>query len=136
MTSDTRTTDAPIIPMVSWFDVALVVIATPIVILMGVPAAAYCVAAGAWVLLRVVELYVERYATAATDTGRQIGTRMAFMFVRLFGLALLVILLRKTDGKDAGITALVTVIVAYTIHLFTAPLGRSRNRIPTFGRSR
>jgi hypothetical protein len=136
VTSDTPSTDAPIIPLISWFDVALVVIATPIVILMGVPAVAYCVAAGAWVLLRVVELFVERYATAANDTSRQIGTRMAFMFVRLFGLALLVILLRKTDGKDAGITALVTVIVAYTIHLFTAPLGRSRNRIPTFGRSR
>ena len=136
MSSEAPTTDAPTIPFVSWLDVALVVIATPIMILMGVPAVAYCVAAGAWVLLRLVGVAVERYATAAHDTGRQIGTRMAFMFLRLFGLALLVILLRKTDGKDAGVTALVTVVVAYTIHLFTAPFGRSRNRIPTFGRSR
>ena len=136
MTSESPTTDAPTIPVVSWLDVALVVVATPIMILMGVPAVAYCVAAGAWVLLRLVGVVVERYATAATDTGRQIGTRMAFMFVRLFGLALLVILLRKTDGQDAGITALITVVVAYTIHLFTSPFGRARNRIPTFGRSR
>jgi hypothetical protein len=134
--SEAPTSDAPTIPVVSWLDVALVVIATPIMILMGVPAAAYCIAAGAWVLLRLVGVAVERYATAANDTSRQIGTRMAFMFLRLFGLALLVILLRKTDGKDAGITALITVVVAYTIHLFTAPFGRARNRIPTFGRPR
>jgi hypothetical protein len=123
-------------PLVSWFDVALVVVATPIVLLMGVPAVAYCVTAGAWVALRVVEVFVERYANATPEAQRQIAIRMGFMFVRLFGLALIVILMRKTDGRDAGLTALLVAIVAYTIHLLTAPLGRPRNRIPTFGRTR
>jgi VanZ family protein len=136
VTSDAPTSDAPIMPIVSWLDVVLLVVATPIVLLMGVPAVAYCAAAGAWVLLRVVELLVERYANTTPDAQRQIATRMGFMFVRLFGLALLVIVLRKTDGRDAGLTALVVAIVAYTLHLLTAPLGRPRNRIPTFGRSR
>jgi hypothetical protein len=123
-------------PIVSWLDVALVVIATPIVLLMGVPAVAYCVAAGAWVGLRIVEVFVERYANATPEAQRQIAVRMGFMFVRLFGLALIVIVMRKTDGKDAGLTALLVAIVAYTIHLLTAPLGRPRNRIPSFGRTR
>ena len=123
--------------VLSYLDVALVVIATPIMILMGVPVAAYCIAAGAWVLLRLLGIAVERYVNATTDANRQIGIRMGYMFLRLFGLALLVILVRRADGQDAGITALVVVVVAFTFHLLTAPFGRARlPRTPTTPRTR
>ena len=37
--------------VLSFFDVILVVVATPIMILIGAPAVAYCVAAGAFALI-------------------------------------------------------------------------------------
>ena len=120
------TSERPRMSVLSFFDVALVVIATPIMLLLGASAAGYCLAAGAWVLLRAAGVGVERFAAATPDANRQIAARMGLMFVRLFGLALVVILVRKSDGQDAAITALVVVVVAFTVQLLTAPFGRPR----------
>lgn len=107
-----------------YFDVVVVVIATPIMILLGVPAAGYCIAAGAWVALRALGVAVDRYAAATTEANRQIGVRMGYMLGRLFALALVVILVRKGSGQDAGITALAVVVVAFTIQLVTSAFNR------------
>ena len=111
--------------VLSYFDCVLVAIATPIMLLMGVPAVAYCVAAGAWIALRALGIAVEHYATQTTDANRQIGVRMGYMLGRLFTLALVVILARRSGGQDAGITAIAVVVVAFTIQLvlsaFTRP---------------
>jgi hypothetical protein len=110
--------------VLSYFDVVLIAVAAPIMILIGVPAAAYLIAAGAWVLLRLVGIAVERYAITTTDTNRQIGVRMGYMLGRLFSLALVVILVRKGSTQNAAVTALAVIVVAFTIHLVTSAFTR------------
>jgi hypothetical protein len=39
-----------------------------------------------------------------------------------------VILVRKSDGKDAGLTALAVVVVAFTLHLLVSFAERPRSR--------
>jgi hypothetical protein len=115
--------DSPLAPL-AYLDVLLVVVAAPIMILIGVPALGYGIGAGAWLILRAVGLGVERVATTSHETRTQISVRMAYMMARLFLLALAVILARTSGSKNDGLTALVIVVVAFTLQLATSALTR------------
>lgn len=112
--------------VLGYMDVVLVVVAAPIMLLIGVPAVGYCVAGGAWIGLRGVGIAVERYVAATPDANRQIATRMGYMLGRLFTLAIVVILVRKSDGQDAGLTALAVIVFAFTAQLVTSAFSRPR----------
>jgi hypothetical protein len=110
-----------------YFDVILLVVAAPIMLLIGVPAVGYLIAAGAWIVLRAIGAGAERLATAAPDANRQIAIRMAFMLGRLFALALAVILARQSSRGD-GLTALAVVVFAFTMYLALSAANRPRKR--------
>jgi hypothetical protein len=112
------------LPLVEYLDVVLVVLAAPIALLTGVSAVGYGVGAGAWLVLRVVGLAVERAASSA-EPRQQISLRMGYMLGRLFLLALAVVLARR-DSQNAGLAALVVVVVAFTVQLATAAVSRPR----------
>lgn len=114
-------------PLITYLDVVLVVLAAPIMLAIGVSAVGYGAGAGAWIVLRVVGIGVEKAADAG-EPRTQISIRMAYMLGRLFLLALAVILARRSGGQDAGLAALVVVVVAFTIQLATAALNRPRRR--------
>jgi hypothetical protein len=110
-----------------YFDVVLIAVAAPIMLLIGVPVVGYLVGAGAWIALRAVGVAVERMVSATSDAGRQISLRMTFMFSRLFLLALAVIAARGTSKND-GLTALVVIAVAFTLSLGAMAGTRPRSR--------
>ncbi len=114
--------------LLRYLDVVLVVLAAPIMLLIGVPSSGYLVGAGAWIALRGVGVGVERAATATTDAGRQISLRLAYLLGRLFLLAIAVILVRRGDGSDAGLTCLMVIVGAYTIALASSIPTRARRR--------
>ncbi len=118
-------------PVLRYFDVVMLVVATPIMLLIGVPARGYLVGAGAWIVLRAVGVGVERAATAI-DVNRAIGIRLGYMLGRLFGLALAVILVRQSGSRDDGLTALLVIVFAFTIQLGisagTRPKSSARTR--------
>jgi hypothetical protein len=116
------------LPVVEYLDIVLVILAAPILILIGVSGLGYGVGAGAWLALRAAGLAVGRAAGATTDARRQISLRMGYMLGRLFLLALAVILARRDGGLDAGLAALVVVVAAFTIQLATSALSRPRSR--------
>jgi hypothetical protein len=114
------------LPVLGYMDVVLVVVAAPIMLLIGVPADGYGIAAGVWIALRALGVAVERYAAATPEANRQIAIRMGYMLGRLFTLAIVVILVRKSDGQDAGLAALAVVVFAFTVQLFTSAFTRPR----------
>ena len=101
----------------------LVVVAAPIMLLIGVPVAGYLIGAGAWIALRAVGVAADRAAAATPDASRQITIRMSFMLSRLFGLALAVILARQSS-QDDGLTALVVIGFAFTMSMATLAANR------------
>ena len=111
-----------------YFDVALVIVAAPVMLLIGVPALGYAIGGGAWLALRAVGVGVERVADAAQDPRSQIGLRLGYMLGRLFGLALAVVIARKSGDQHDGLTALVVVAVAFTVQLATSALTRVGSR--------
>jgi hypothetical protein len=113
--------------LLRFFDVALVVVAAPIMLLIGVPAVGYLAGAGAWIALRALGVGAERLATSTREAARQITIRMTFMLTRLFVLALAVILARQASQND-GLTALVVIVVAFTLSMATLAANRPRTR--------
>jgi hypothetical protein len=124
--SASTTPEAPM-SLLSNIDVVLLVLAAPIMLLIGVPAGAYCIAAGAWIALRAVGVGIERVARRG-DPRQEIGLRLGYMLGRLFVLALTVILIRKAGSKDDGLTALVVIVFAFTVQLSASAITRPRSR--------
>jgi hypothetical protein len=110
-----------------YFDVLLLLVAAPIMLLIGVPAVGYAVGAGTWIAVRAVGLAVDRYAGAAVEP-RTIGVRVAYMLGRLFALALAVILVRRGEGANDGLAALLVIVFAYTVGLAISFATRPRSR--------
>ncbi len=99
--------------LIRYFDVALLVVAAPILLVIGVPALGYLVGAGAWILLRAVGVAVEQ-AIRGRDARAQISARLGYMLGRLFLLAAAVIVARQAGGKNDGLAALAVIVVAFT----------------------
>lgn len=114
--------------VLSYFDVLVLVVAAPIMLLIGVPAAGYGIGAGTWIGLRAIGVGVERAAGATTVMNRQVGIRLGFMLGRLFTLAIVVILVRKSDGQNAGLACLAVIVFAFTVSLAASALTRPRSR--------
>jgi hypothetical protein len=111
-----------------YIDVVLVVLAAPIVLLIGVSAPGYGIGAGAWILLRAVGVGVDRYASRLGDQRRELPLRLAYLLGRLFVLALTIIFVRRGEGRDGGLTALVVIVFAYTVQLAASFTTRPRSR--------
>jgi hypothetical protein len=107
-------------------DIVLLVVAAPILLLMGVSAGGYAIGAGAWIALRAVGVAVEHAAGASAQPQREISLRMAYLLGRLFLLALAVIVARNGSGRDAGITALAVIVFAFTVELALSAATRPR----------
>jgi hypothetical protein len=114
--------------LLRYLDVALVVLAAPIMLLIGVPALGYSIGAGAWLVLRAVGVAVERTAGASKEARTQISLRLGYMLGRLFLLALAVVLARRSGTRDDGLAALVVVAAAFTVQLATSALTRAGMR--------
>jgi hypothetical protein len=116
------------VSVLAYFDVLVLVVAAPIMLLIGVPASGYLIGAAAWIVLRAIGVGVERVASQTTDANSALGLRLGYMLGRLFALAIAVILVRKSDGQDAGLACVAVIVVAFTIQLFTSALTRPRSR--------
>jgi len=112
----------------TYLDVVVLVVAAPIMLLIGVPAVGYLVGAVAWIVLRAVGVAVDRAARAADDPRREAGLRLAYLLGRLFLLAIAVILVRNGAGRDDGLTALLVIVFAYTVQLVLSFLNRPGTR--------
>jgi hypothetical protein len=111
-----------------YIDVVLLVVAAPIMLLIGVPASGYAAGAGAWIALRAAGVVVEHYAGAARAANQEIALRLSYLLSRLFLLALAVILVRQGDGRDAGLTALMVIVFAFTVEMIIGVANRPRSR--------
>jgi hypothetical protein len=117
------TSDGHLMPL-AYLDVVLLVVAAPIMLLIGVPAVGYLVGAGAWIVLRAVGVAIERVIPSLRDPRGEVTLRLAYLLGRLFTLAIAVILVRNGAGRDDGLTALIVVVFAFTTQLVLSFLTR------------
>jgi len=116
------------VTVLAYLDVVVLVVAAPIMLLIGVPPVGYLVGAGAWIALRAAGVLVERLIAATGDPRREVTIRLAYLMGRLFMLAIAVILVRNAAGRDAGLTALAVIVFAFTTQLVITFATRPRSR--------
>ena len=114
--------------VVRYLDLVLLAVAAPILLLIGVPAVGYGAAAGAWLVLRIAGVGVDHYLRQMADARREISIRLGYLLARIFLLALAVILVRQGSGRDAGLTALLVIVFAFTVQLVISFLERPRRK--------
>jgi hypothetical protein len=117
--------DTPIATL-RYFDAVVLVVAAPVMLLIGVPALGYGIGAGAWIALRAVGVGVDRLSSAASPNSRELSLKLAYMLGRLFLLALAVIFARNQGGQDDGLTALCVIVFAFTAQLAVTFVNRPR----------
>ncbi len=120
----------PSMTALRYFDLVLIVVAAPIMLLIGVPALGYALGAGTWILLRAIGLGVERAALSVAPN-QMIAIRMGYMLGRLFLLALAVIVARQSGSRGDGLTALVVIVFAFTLQLGISAVTRPRSSAST-----
>jgi hypothetical protein len=116
------------VSVLGYMDLVLITLAAPIMLLIGVPAAGYCIGAGTWIALRAIGVGVERVAGATKEFNGQLVLRLGYMLGRLFTLAIVIILVRKSDGQDSGLAALAVIVFAFTVQLGLSAVTRPRSR--------
>ena len=62
--------------LLRYFDVVVLIVAAPIMLLIGVPAGGYLLGAGAWIVLRAIGVGVEHAAVSVPEASQQIGLRL------------------------------------------------------------
>ena len=125
--STLRITD-PLAP-VRYLDVVLIVLAAPIVMLMGGPMLGYVVGAGIWLVQRVLEAWLDGAARRA-DARRALALKFASMIGRTWLVVIAILAVGLTAEREDGFTAAVVCLVAYTVHLATALILRPLERNP------
>ena len=128
MSESTLRISDPLAP-VRYLDVVLVVLAAPIVILLGGPVLGYAVGAGIWLVQRVLEARLEAAARRA-DARRALGLRFASMIGRTWLVVIGILVAGLAAAREDGFTAAVLCLAAYTVHLATALILRPLERNP------
>jgi hypothetical protein len=113
--------------LLTYLDVALLVIAAPIMLLIGAPAIGYLVGAGAWIAMRAVGVVIDRVVPSLRDPRTEVTLRLGYLLGRLFLLAIAVIVVRNGAGRNDGLTALLVIVFAFTTQLVTSFLIRPRS---------
>ncbi|PTL60530.1 hypothetical protein [Paraconexibacter algicola] len=114
-------------------DIVLIVMAAPVVCLLGAPVLGILAGAGVWVLNRVLELALARRAATREDVRAAIGYNLGGVIGRAWLVGLTILAVGTAGEREDGLAAAVLVFAAFTLYFANSLLARSfeRNASPS-----
>jgi hypothetical protein len=106
--------DAPSASVLRYLDVLFVVLAAPVAIALGASPLGYLIAAGAWVLQRVLQ-QLDRRWIAGRGADARFGLNLVDGFGRIWLLAGAIVLAAVIGGRSDGLTAALVIFCVYSI---------------------
>jgi hypothetical protein len=106
--------ERPALALARYFDVVLVVLATPVALALGAPTLGVAVGAGAWVIQRVLAGGAQRWI-AARGADARFGLNLVDGFGRIWLLAAAIVLAALIGGRRDGLAASLLIFCAYSI---------------------
>ena len=85
-----------------YIDVVLVMLAAPLLFLVGVPALGYAIGAAGWIVLRAVGVAVDRHASAGANVLQQLSLRIEYRLARVLALVAAAGLAVKGGRRKGG----------------------------------
>jgi hypothetical protein len=116
---------------VRYLDIVVVVLAAPFVVLLGAPVLGYVVGAAAWIIQRVAGVTIERRAERSGDVKTALGLNMASLVLRAWLIGLTILAVGLIADREDGLTAGITVLVAFTVYFATSLIIRPLERKPS-----
>ena len=113
---------------VRYLDIVVLLLAAPFVILLGVPVLGYVVATVAWIIQRIAALTIERRAERSGDIKTALGLSMASAVLRAWLIGLTILAVGLIADREDGLTAGITVLVAFTVYFATSLIIRPLER--------
>ena len=101
--------------LIRYFDIVLLIVALPVFLIGGLPMLGYAAGAGAWLVQRALQIYLNRKALAADDPRVTVGIAAGSMIGRAWLVALTIFAVGLND-EEAGLAAAVLVIVLFTAY--------------------
>jgi len=108
---------------IRYFDLVLLAVALPVFLVGGLPMLGYAAGAGAWLVQRGLQLFLNRKAVAADDPRTTVGIAAGSMIGRAWLVALTIFAAGLVD-EDAGLAAAVLVIVLFTAYFTVSMIMR------------
>ncbi len=105
------------IELLRYLDVVLVVLAVPVALALGAPALGLLIAAGAWLVQRILAHTDRRLIAYAHARGAGLGVGLVEAFGRIWLLAGAIVLAGVVGGRADGLAAAVTIFAAYSVAL-------------------
>jgi hypothetical protein len=99
----------------TYLDVLVVVIGTPVAIALGAPAFGCVMGAAAWIIQRVIHYLDRRYTTKLQEPRKALGFNLFEAFGRIWLLAGAIIIAGAAGGRADGLAAALTIFAAYSI---------------------
>jgi hypothetical protein len=116
---------------VRYLDVIVVVLGAPFVVLLGAPVLGYVVGAVAWIVQRAAATTIEHRAERAGDVRTALGLNMASLVLRAWLIGLTILAVGLIAEREDGLTAGITVLVAFTVYFATSLIIRPLERKPS-----
>ena len=113
---------------VRYLDIVVVLLAAPFVVLLGAPVLGYVVGAAAWIINRVAAMTIERRAAHTSDYKTALGLNMASLVLRAWLIGLTILAVGLIADREDGLTAGITVLVAFTVYFSTSLILRPLER--------
>jgi peptidoglycan biosynthesis protein MviN/MurJ (putative lipid II flippase) len=113
---------------VRYLDIVVVVLAAPFVLLLGAPVLGYVVGGAAWIIQRVAAITIERRAERTGDMKTALGLNMASLVLRAWLIGLTILAVGLLADREDGLTAGITVLVAFTVYFATSLIIRPLER--------
>ena len=102
--------------VVRYLDVALVVLAAPFVVLTGAPVLGYVAGTAAWIANRALGTAAERFARKQSDVRAAIGVNLGSLLVRVWIVALTILVVGLAGTRQDGLMAALLLLVAFTVY--------------------
>lgn len=99
-----------------YIDVALVLILAAPVLSAGAPVLGYTVGGAAWILARLVSIVVDRRIAQVPDLRRMLGIGVAYKMLRVWFLAIAIIVAGVVGARTDGLTAALVVFGGFSVH--------------------
>jgi thiamine pyrophosphokinase len=105
--------------LLQYLDVVLVVLATPVALALGAPAFGLLIAAGAWLVQRLLAHTDRRWIARKREPGSRLGLDVAESFGRIWLLAGAIVVAGAVGGRADGLAAALTIFAAYSVAFAT-----------------
>ena len=105
-----------------YLDVALVLILAAPVLAAGAPVLGYTIGGAAWILARLASIVVDRRLAAVTDLRRMLGLGVAYKMLRVWMLAIAIIVAGVAGARADGLTAALVIFGGFSVHFASSAI--------------